>query len=98
MQVRPWPPRAAGALLQAGVVTPAQAQAGVLAGGDDYELVFTAAPAQREALAALSATLGLSLTRIGQVQARVPGERAMRVLDARGHDVTASLAGFDHFK
>ena len=90
--------RSWGALLQAGVVTPAQAQAGVLAGGDDYELVFTAAPAQREALAALSATLGLSLTRIGQVQAWVPGERAMRVLDAQGQDVTASLAGFDHFK
>ena len=86
------------ALLQAGVVTPAQAQAGVLAGGDDYELVFTAAPAQREALAALSATLGLRLTRIGQVQARVPGERAMRVMDAQGQDVAASLAGFDHFK
>ena len=90
--------RSWGALLQAGVVTPAQAQAGVLAGGDDYELVFTAAPAQREALAALAATLGLSLTRIGHVQARVPGERAMRVLDAQGQDVAASLAGFDHFK
>jgi len=38
-----------------------------LNGGDDYELAFTANPKQRHRLARLSETLGVSLTRIGEV-------------------------------
>jgi thiamine monophosphate kinase len=41
-----------------------------------------------------SAAQGLALTRIGQVQA----QRGTRVLDGQGRDVSAALAGFDHFK
>lgn len=39
----------------------------VLRGGDDYELCFTAAPRQRDALLALSTQLALPLTRIGHI-------------------------------
>ncbi len=38
-----------------------------LRGGDDYELCFTAAPEQREAVQALSSRLALPLTRIGAI-------------------------------
>lgn len=65
----------------------------VLAGGDDYELVFTAPPAQRSVLAALSDTLELPLTRIATIEA-TPG---MRLVDARGHTVAPDFASFDHF-
>lgn len=37
--------------------------------GDDYELLFTAAPDRREAVLALSETLGLPITRIGRAGA-----------------------------
>jgi thiamine-monophosphate kinase len=65
----------------------------VLAGGDDYELVFTAPTAQRSALAALSDTLGLPLTRVATIEA-APG---LRLVDAAGHAVAHDFASFDHF-
>jgi thiamine-monophosphate kinase len=65
----------------------------VLAGGDDYELVFTAAVQQRSTLAALSGTLGLPLTRIATIEA-APG---LRLVDAQGDPVAHDFASFDHF-
>jgi thiamine-monophosphate kinase len=65
----------------------------VLAGGDDYELVFTAAQAQRSAVDALAHSLQLPLTRIATIEA-APG---LRLVDARGHTVTQDFASFDHF-
>jgi len=41
----------------------------VMSGGDDYELLFTAPAAQRDAIAALGSALALPLTRIGVVVA-----------------------------
>jgi thiamine-monophosphate kinase len=67
----------------------------LLAGGDDYELLFTAAPEQRGALAALGERLGLPLSRIGTATA-VPGE-----LTVRGRDGVACAIGrrgYDHFR
>jgi thiamine-monophosphate kinase len=66
----------------------------VLSGGDDYELVFTAASARRADLEALSRELGLELTRIGAIQA---GEPKLTVLDAKGKAMKFKPA-FDHFK
>lgn len=40
-----------------------------LAGGDDYELCFTAAPGQAASIGALATRLGLPCTRIGRVEA-----------------------------
>ncbi|NLR73839.1 thiamine-phosphate kinase [Leeia aquatica] len=64
----------------------------VLAGGDDYELCFTAAPQHREALSALSRQLGLPLTRIGHMQA---GNGVQ--WQEGGQPVDWELQGFDHF-
>lgn len=64
-----------------------------LAGGDDYELVFTAAKAQRARLQALSAALQLPLSRIGRITA-APG---LQVQDAQGQPLAQDFAGFDHF-
>lgn len=57
-------------VLQQSSVRDAVLQQAVLAGGDDYELCFTAAPQHRDALQALSAQLGLPLSRIGQITAQ----------------------------
>ena len=65
----------------------------VLAGGDDYELVFTAPVAQRSALAALSDRLGLPLTRVATIEAAL----GLRLVDAAGHAVDHDFASFDHF-
>lgn len=65
----------------------------VLSGGDDYELAFTAALERRAEIAALSAELGLPLTRIGTIQA---GESRLVVLDERNQPMHYRR-GFDHF-
>lgn len=65
----------------------------VLAGGDDYELVFTAAPAQRAAIEAIGRELGLHLSRVGTIER---GEPALAILDAAGNRLEPP-AGFDHF-
>ena len=64
-----------------------------LAGGDDYELAFTAPPAQRDAVAAASQTSGTPVTRIGTVLA----EPGLQLVDALGHVVENRYASFDHF-
>lgn len=65
----------------------------VLSGGDDYELAFTAALGRRAEIEALSAELGLPLTRVGTIQA---GEPRLVVLDERGQSMDYRR-GFDHF-
>ena len=65
----------------------------VLAGGDDYELAFTAPQSARSELDALSASLGLALTRVGSIQS---GEPKLQLLDAAGKPMAAGR-GFDHF-
>jgi len=67
----------------------------LLAGGDDYELAFTALPASRARLAALAAESGLPLTRIGSVSAGAAGLVSVR--DASGHPLQLEHRGFDHF-
>jgi thiamine-monophosphate kinase len=62
----------------------------VLAGGDDYELVFTARA--RASLEAIARSLKLKLTRVG----RIVRGRGLRILDAGGRQMTAAR-GFDHF-
>jgi thiamine-monophosphate kinase len=69
----------------------------VLAGGDDYELVFTAAPAARQAVQAASAQAQTPVTRIGQIEARPAQGPAIRLLDANGQRIDLQLAGYDHF-
>ena len=64
-----------------------------LAGGDDYELLFTAPPQHRAAVAEAAAQSRTPVTRIGQVEA-APG---LRLVDAQGMPVENRFASFDHF-
>jgi len=64
-----------------------------LAGGDDYELAFTAAPARRAAVQAAARQADVAVTRIGRITA-APG---LRLLDARGQPQSPAWASFDHF-
>jgi thiamine-monophosphate kinase len=64
-----------------------------LAGGDDYELVFTA-PSERHAeVAALAATLALPLTCIGRIETGT----GLTVLDPAGQPLDIARRGYDHF-
>jgi thiamine-monophosphate kinase len=72
----------------------ALAQDCLLAGGDDYELLFTAPTFKRDEIEALGRDLGLPLTRIGVV---VPGEPRVTLRDAKGNPVPVARTGFDHF-
>ncbi|WP_341908658.1 thiamine-phosphate kinase [Polaromonas sp. YR568] len=65
----------------------------VLAGGDDYELAFTAPPSAREAVAEAARQSGTPVTRIGAIEAQ-PG---LRVRGADGQLLTRRYASFDHF-
>jgi thiamine-monophosphate kinase len=65
----------------------------VLAGGDDYELCFTAPAGARETIAAISRQLDLPLTRVGAITA----EAGLRLVDAGGSPVTFTGTSFDHF-
>jgi thiamine-monophosphate kinase len=64
-----------------------------LAGGDDYELAFTAPAAARDAVAAAGRAAATAVTRIGCIEAD-PG---LRVVDAQGMAVTQRFGSFDHF-
>jgi thiamine-monophosphate kinase len=63
------------------------------AGGDDYELCFTAPRAARDALQALAASVGTPLTRVGRIEAQA----GLRWVDAAGTALALQLQGFDHF-
>ncbi|MHB8847405.1 MAG: thiamine-phosphate kinase [Burkholderiales bacterium] len=64
-----------------------------LAGGDDYELCFTA-PADAEAeILAIGAALDVRVTAIGRIVA-APG---LRLFDSKGRIMTPAITGFDHF-
>ncbi|SOD40255.1 thiamine-phosphate kinase [Nitrosovibrio sp. Nv4] len=65
----------------------------MLAGGDDYELCFTASRRKRAKIEMLSREQGIPLTRIGDV---CEGE-GLVVLDATGRAVTPETKGYDHF-
>ncbi|MGZ5133273.1 MAG: thiamine-phosphate kinase [Caldimonas sp.] len=65
----------------------------VLAGGDDYELVFTAPAERRDAVAAAALAAAAAVTRVGRIE---PGS-GLRLIDAAGRDVAAAPS-FDHFR
>jgi thiamine-monophosphate kinase len=70
-----------------------------LAGGDDYELCFTAPASARAAVAAVGRKVDLPLTRIGTIVAlqAAAAHPAIGWRDAAGNPLTLSLQGFDHF-
>ena len=64
-----------------------------LAGGDDYELLFTAPVRERERIHALASDVAVPVTRIG----RITAESGLRVLDPQGQPINRRFASFDHF-
>jgi thiamine-monophosphate kinase len=64
-----------------------------LAGGDDYELLFTAPADQRAAVAQAGQASQTLVTRIGQIRT----EPGLRLLDSQGQVLTNHYASFDHF-
>ena len=67
----------------------------LLAGGDDYELLFTAPEARRDAVWAAARQAQVPVQRIG----RITAEPGLRVLDEAGHALDLSrFQAFDHFR
>jgi thiamine-monophosphate kinase len=65
----------------------------LLAGGDDYELLFTAPADRDEAVRRAGEQAGVAVTPIGHIVA-APG---LRFVDAAGQPVAFDGRGFDHF-
>jgi len=64
-----------------------------LSGGDDYELVFTAAPSARAAVEQAGKESFTRVTRIGRIDA----EAGLRIVDASGSPIAQRFGSFDHF-
>lgn len=74
-------------------LSPAQRLEFALAGGDDYELVFTAPPSARGRVKGAVAQAQVQVTRIGSTTA-APG---VQVVDAQGQPLDQRFGSFDHF-
>ncbi|MFC5519951.1 thiamine-phosphate kinase [Polaromonas jejuensis] len=79
--------------LETGIIPSEKQLEYVLAGGDDYELAFTAPASAREAVRTASQQAGTPVTRIGRIEA----ERGLRLVDANGQPVPNTFSSFDHF-
>ncbi len=64
-----------------------------LAGGEDYELLFTVPPAKREAAGALLARLGTRATVVGEITP----DGGLKVVAADGTEYRAAAKGYNHF-
>ena len=64
-----------------------------LAGGDDYELVFTAPPAAADRVQAAARHAGARVTCIGRIESLA----GLRLLDAAGRALPDTFNSFDHF-
>ena len=65
-----------------------------LAGGDDYELLFSAPGSAAAAVAAAAAAAGVAVTRIGRIEQAA----GLRLVDADGRAVADGFGSFDHFR
>jgi thiamine-monophosphate kinase len=65
-----------------------------LAGGDDYELCFTAARIKHDAIQVASRETGVAVTRVGRIEA-APG---LRLIDKDGQPLAIDTTSFDHFR
>jgi len=65
-----------------------------LAGGDDYELIFTAAPGDAAQVQERAQRAGTAVTHIGRIDA----EPGVRLVDAAGRAIANDFASFDHFR
>ncbi|MBP0591852.1 thiamine-phosphate kinase [Paraburkholderia sp. LEh10] len=70
-----------------------------VAGGDDYELCFTAPPSARDAVVAAGQQASVPVTRVGTITPLDAAGTAPAISwhDASGAPLTLTLQGFDHF-
>jgi thiamine-monophosphate kinase len=71
-----------------------------LAGGDDYELCFTAKASQAKWIAEIAEAMELPLTRIGVMKPMTDGAPSVIVKDEKGLLISPNAfggGGFDHF-
>lgn len=73
------------------------AQNCLLAGGDDYELLFTAPTARHAEIAALATPLDLPLHCIGRIETKTGKSRRLNLLDGAGKIIEYVQHGYDHF-
>lgn len=70
-------------------------------GGDDYELCFTATPAQSAAVLAAGTSAGVPVKKIGRMLApgNAPGlaPGAVIIVDSAGNQCAPTVSGYDHF-
>ena len=66
----------------------------LLAGGDDYEVLCTVAPAQSDALIAAGRAVGVAVTAIGTI---VAGGARPRFLDGQGQELALKRLSYSHF-
>ncbi|AOF81103.1 thiamine-phosphate kinase [Methyloversatilis sp. RAC08] len=85
----PWP------ALRAACDDEATVRRALLAGGDDYELLFCAPRSAHDALRRLSDSMSLPLTRIGAMRAGGAGD--VSLVDAQGCELPVAHRGYDHF-
>jgi thiamine-monophosphate kinase len=65
----------------------------ILTGGDDYELCMTVAPAEAPALVALTKSMGLRLTCIGEIKSG----QSLSIKDVDAQEYVLNNTGYDHF-
>lgn len=85
----PWP------ALRAACADETTVRRALLAGGDDYEVLFCAPRSAHDALRQLSESLSLPLTRIGTMGAGRAGD--VSLIDAQGCELPIAHRGYDHF-
>ncbi len=88
-----WLDRIPGAKALAAVADRKLAEQALVAGGDDYELCFTAGVKNRARIEALSGRIGVRLQRIGAMRKG----QGVSLLDGDGRARGAQVRGYDHF-
>lgn len=81
------------AVLPLAAADAAHRQRCILAGGDDYELCFTAPVCHRTQLQEIGDKLGISMILIGKIDSKL----GCRVLNAEGAIMNIEEQGYDHF-
>jgi thiamine-monophosphate kinase len=66
-----------------------------LAGGEDYELLFTSWPKARKKISSLAHSLNIPMTWIGEI---LPQEKGFHIIRRDGKEYTPSRLGFEHFR
>ena len=64
-----------------------------LAGGDDYELVFTAPECRRSEIQTIAEQCGVAVTPIGKIN----NTGRLKIIDSNGDELKLTSLGFDHF-